>query len=657
MYSSESQWRFLDGFVGRMLVAASAAGLIAAALPVGASANPPVLCDFASGDGMGNPFLVANERDLNELRTCGPGLSYRQTADIVLTSPNWAPITNHNVADSFGGLYDGGGFSISNLVIDSTTGDLGLFYALEDSIVTALTLTGSVSTSGTVARVGVLAGTSERLTLQNVTVNATVNAPNADLVGGLVGVMVSSTVIDTQINGSVTGRSSVGGAAGSAPIIGVTNSHADVDVVGTSFVGGMFGTASTANFTNATASGDVTASSSVSGGFAGSLSGSAMTRVRASGDVNGQNWTGGLFGTIDGAAIGLSGATGDVSGDTYVGGFVADGIRSALSRVFATGDVTGSAFTGGFAGRLEGGPNQGDGLALSRAHAAGDVIFRQGAAVSGSLGGFAGAIGSGLAISRTYAAGQVDDSMPFWGGYVGGFVVGFAGIAVGDSLYDTSLNAQAMPATDLSTVAVEITGKTSAELREVATFVDDFDIEAGQGVVGPDQKIWGICPGVNDGLPFLNWAFEPGTCDQAAAAIAAALQAEADRLAAEQAARDRAAREAAEQAEREAQLEAERALALSLGLHVWVTAHGSTEAKFYARELVGGGKVQFYLNGVEIGWVRALDATEPKLRTLSAGPLAGNPYFVRTAQLELGRKNTLEIYVEGQRVHRVAYTR
>jgi hypothetical protein len=81
-----------------------------------------------------------------------------------------------------------------------------------------------------------------------------------------------------------------------------------------------------------------------------------------------------------------------------------------------------------------------------------------------------------------------------------------------------------------------------------------------------------------------------------------------------------------------------------------------TEAKLWARDVIGAGKVQFMLNGREIGWVRAVDATDPKLRVPSSGPMAGRAYFVRTARLVPG-KNVLEIYVDGERVRRVSYSR
>jgi len=94
-----------------------------------------------------------------------------------------------------------------------------------------------------------------------------------------------------------------------------------------------------------------------------------------------------------------------------------------------------------------------------------------------------------------------------------------------------------------------------------------------------------------------------------------------------------------------------------LKAHGWVKRISDSEAKMYLRDPVGAGKVQFMLNGREIGWVRAIDATDPKLRVATSGPMAGRAYFVRTARLEPGRKNVLEIYVAGERVRRVAYGR
>lgn len=73
-------------------------------------------------------------------------------------------------------------------------------------------------------------------------------------------------------------------------------------------------------------------------------------------------------------------------------------------------------------------------------------------------------------------------------------------------------------------------------------------------------------------------------------------------------------------------------------------------AKVYVKDLVGAGKVQIFLNGAELAWVRADSADDPKLK--SAGLRS---YLVRSAYLDTG-KNIIEVYLEGERIRRVAYT-
>jgi hypothetical protein len=85
------------------------------------------------------------------------------------------------------------------------------------------------------------------------------------------------------------------------------------------------------------------------------------------------------------------------------------------------------------------------------------------------------------------------------------------------------------------------------------------------------------------------------------------------------------------------------------------TGTPTAEVKFYAKNPIGAGKVQFMLNGREIAWIRAIDGTDPKLRTVTAGPMAGVTYLVRTITLAPG-KNALEIFVDGTRIWRAAYT-
>jgi hypothetical protein len=78
--------------------------------------------------------------------------------------------------------------------------------------------------------------------------------------------------------------------------------------------------------------------------------------------------------------------------------------------------------------------------------------------------------------------------------------------------------------------------------------------------------------------------------------------------------------------------------------------------KLYAKNIVGVGKVQFFFNGKEIEWARAIDATDPKFSVIGSGPMAGANYLVRTVNLVAGQKNTIEAFVEQVRVTRVGHT-
>ena len=82
----------------------------------------------------------------------------------------------------------------------------------------------------------------------------------------------------------------------------------------------------------------------------------------------------------------------------------------------------------------------------------------------------------------------------------------------------------------------------------------------------------------------------------------------------------------------------------------WTKKISDSEVKVYAKNLVGAGKVQFFLNSKEIAWVRAESDSDPKLRLAN-----GSGYLVRTLLLVAGEKNVIEIHVDGERVRRNAY--
>lgn len=109
--------------------------LVAVTLVMGASSAHAVGCGdgslhFSGGDGSSvTPFLISSESDLVALRdgyTATPSYyscAYRQTGDITLTSvwPHGIGFSTPGSAlfKPFEGTYDGGGYSLTNLVIDA----------------------------------------------------------------------------------------------------------------------------------------------------------------------------------------------------------------------------------------------------------------------------------------------------------------------------------------------------------------------------------------------------------------------------------------------------------------------------------------------------------------------------------------------------------
>lgn len=83
----------------------------------------------------------------------------------------------------------------------------------------------------------------------------------------------------------------------------------------------------------------------------------------------------------------------------------------------------------------------------------------------------------------------------------------------------------------------------------------------------------------------------------------------------------------------------------------WTKNQNDGTVKMYAKNVVGAGKIQFMVNGKEIAWVRASSAADSKLRTANDAY-----YLVRTVYLVAGQKNILEIYIDGVRTSRTAYS-
>jgi hypothetical protein len=121
--------------------------------------------------------------------------------DILLTG-SWTPI-------DFTGLFDGAGYTISGLLIQTDDANVGFFGTLADAVVRDLTIVGTIdvtlTTSG--SAVGGLAGRAERVEVDNVTVDvdiACVSENGIGAAGGVFGILADANVADIAFLGTVT---------------------------------------------------------------------------------------------------------------------------------------------------------------------------------------------------------------------------------------------------------------------------------------------------------------------------------------------------------------------------------------------------------------------------------------------------------------------
>ena len=250
-----------------------------------------------SADGL----LAWNEAARNDL-----SINCTLTKDIDLTGIDWTPIGNYD--NSYTGIFDGGGHTITGLTVTGSDRYAGLF--------------GCIGSGGKVKDV----------TLEEVKIES-----NNDMsaVGGVAG-RSYGTLENCSVSGSVSGSGIAGGVVGyqSGGFLTGCSSSATVNAGGVA--GGVAGlTDSGATLTACYATGDVTLESINSGG----------------------NFVGGVVGSNTSctlkACYAWGSVTGSGSGTIYVGGVTGTNDEGTLTACYhANGTVSGPAgTTGGVAGR------------------------------------------------------------------------------------------------------------------------------------------------------------------------------------------------------------------------------------------------------------------------------------------------------------------
>ncbi|MBE3023154.1 S-layer family protein [Janthinobacterium sp. GW458P] len=299
----------------------------------------------AGGDGAATPYLLADIYGLQGIASLGLGNSYRLAGNIDASgTANWndgqgfVPIAGSGIG--FSGVFDGGGFTLSNLKIDRSLVPgpaAGLFGTVQGGTLRNLTLSGGSVTGR--ANVGALAGEVVSGTISGV--NSSVAVSGQRNVGGLVGSNGGAITLSAS-SGAVTGVNADNGGA----------------------IGGLAGSnASGASIATSYATGVVTGAREMIGGLVGNNQG-ALSQSYATGNVTGARSIGGLVGlnggSIDDAyasgAVGRAVTADPILSMENMGGLVGESTGS-VSHVFSSGAVSGDGYAsvGAVAGRVSAG--------------------------------------------------------------------------------------------------------------------------------------------------------------------------------------------------------------------------------------------------------------------------------------------------------------
>jgi len=207
------------------------------------------------------------------------------------------PIGPPSSGTSFGGVFDGAGYSISSLYINRPTTTASLF------------------------------GRAIGANISNVNL-VSLNLTGNDNVGGLVGYLKNSILDNIYTGGELVGDRNLGGLVGHSAVNSeIYDSSSSMTILGDQTLGGLIGYVSSAP------SSETTVNNSF---FFGSLFGNSTV--------------GGLVGYGNNVEINYSYSTGSVNGTLYVGGLVGYNYYSNVDNSYSTGSVNGTSLPGGLIG-------------------------------------------------------------------------------------------------------------------------------------------------------------------------------------------------------------------------------------------------------------------------------------------------------------------
>ena len=350
----------------------------------------------------------------------------------------------------------------------------------------------------------------------NVNVSATTKA------GGITGNNNRGTIENTSAYGTISAEGvQAGGIAGLSDFGDITGCEVDVNVSGASKIGGITGEFKNGTLINTSAQGTITAEGEMAGGINGKTWASHVKSCVANVDVSGQAKVGGITGSIHlySSKILKTNAQGTVyATNNMAGGLAGVSLDNAdIENSEADVEVTATAQAGGLVGK------NGQHSSILASSAKGNVVCSD--SMAGGLVGYNTYYGT---IENCYATGNVEGDSKT-GGLIGsnessvltsystGTVTGNnnTGGLIGDDNGGSVSDAFWDKETSGLTSSAAGTGKTTAEMKDVATFTDintagldsAWDFVNNPNNDSQSDDYWTLTPEENQGYPYF---FSPG---------------------------------------------------------------------------------------------------------------------------------------------------
>ena len=270
------------------------------------------------------------------------------------TGSNWTAVGTSGTNNHFKGIFDGNGFSVSNLKINRPDENYQGFFGITNGATIKNVTLDNVEVTGKNYTGGLVGYNYNNSIIENCTSSG--NVTGNSYTGGLVGENYNdSTIENCTSSGNVTGYYCTGGLIGhNFSNSKISNCSSSATVKGDSdYTGGLVGANKEALIENCSAFGMVTGNTSTGGLVGYNHINATIENCTSSGNVTGNGRTGGLVGyNYDNSIIKNSNSLGNVIGnDLYTGGLVGTNhINSTIENCSSSATVSGNSYTGGLIG-------------------------------------------------------------------------------------------------------------------------------------------------------------------------------------------------------------------------------------------------------------------------------------------------------------------